>query len=201
MAETLVNWGVQNVFGMVGHPNLGLADAKVDRAPVLALTGQVQTQVFGPGAFQDIDLSSAFQVVTKFSQLVLPSSHHAELMSLACKTALVERDVAHLIFPDDVQTLPTTASAGTPAGRSGGSIVVPAEADLAQAVAMINAAKRPMIVIGTGPSQRAMQSLRWPSASEHQLSPRSRARPDRRHSHPRRRRARPLGHTDRQLVH
>jgi pyruvate oxidase len=206
MAETLVNWGVKHVFGMVGHSNLGLADAirrrtvagemryigvrhegaaafaasaygklsgrpaacltiagpgatnlltglwdaKVDRAPVLALTGQVQTQVFGPGAFQDIDLSSAFQAVTKFSQLVLPSSNHAELMSLACKTALVERDVAHLIFPDDVQTLPSVARAGAPAGRLGGAVVVPAEADLAQAVAMINAAQRPMIVIGHG---------------------------------------------------
>jgi pyruvate oxidase len=206
MAETLVNWGVKHVFGMVGHSNLGLADAirrrtvagemkyvgvrhegaasfaasaygkltgrpaacltiagpgatnlltglwdaKVDRAPILALTGQVQTQVFGPGAFQDIDLSSAFQSVTKFSQLVLPSSNHAELMSLACKTAIVERDVAHLIFPDDVQTIASSAKPGAPLGRLGGAMVVPAEDDLARAAALINAAKRPMIVIGHG---------------------------------------------------
>ena len=26
MAETMVNWGVEHVFGMVGHSNLGLAD-------------------------------------------------------------------------------------------------------------------------------------------------------------------------------
>ena len=209
MAETMVQWGVKAVFGMVGHSNLGLADAvrrrvvagelgyigvrhegaasfaasaygkltgqpaacltiagpgatnlltglwdaKVDRAPVLALTGQVQTQVFGPGAFQDIDLSSAFESVTRFSQLVLPSSNHAELMSLACKTALVERDVAHLIFPDDVQTLPSTAKAGTPAGRLGGAVVVPAEDDLARAAAMINAARRPLIVMGHGAAE------------------------------------------------
>ena len=49
----------------------GLWDAKVDRAPVIALTGQVQTQVFGPGAFQDIDLASAFEAVSRFSQTVL----------------------------------------------------------------------------------------------------------------------------------
>jgi pyruvate oxidase len=27
MAHTMVNWGVKSVFGMVGHSNLGLADA------------------------------------------------------------------------------------------------------------------------------------------------------------------------------
>ena len=206
MAETMVNWGIRRVFGMVGHSNLGLAeairlrttegqigyigirhegaaafaasaygkltgrpaacltiagpgatnlltglwDAKVDRAPVLALTGQVQTQVFGPGAFQDIDLKSAFEAVSRFSQPVLTTSNHAELMSLACKSAIVERDVANLIFPDDVQTVPSDAPAATPTGRTGGSVVVPSEADLTNAAAMINGAKRPLIVMGHG---------------------------------------------------
>jgi len=206
IAETFVNWGVKRVFGMVGHSNLGLADAlrrqtvtgamdyvairhegaaafaasaygkltgrpaacltiagpgatnlltglwdaKVDRAPVLALTGQVQTQVFGPGAFQDIDLSSAFAAVSRFSQTVLPSSNHAELATLACKTALVERDVAHLIFPDDVQTIPSDAKAVAPAGRVGGARVKPADADLAAALEMIAGSRRPFIVLGYG---------------------------------------------------
>lgn len=45
-----------------GASNLltGLWDANVDRAPVLALTGQVETQVLGPGAFQEIDQVGAF---------------------------------------------------------------------------------------------------------------------------------------------
>lgn len=206
MAETMVNWGVKRVFGMVGHSNLGLADAirmrvqdgelgfigvrhegaaafaasaygkltgkpaacltiagpgatnlltgmwdaKVDRAPVLALTGQVQTQVFGPGAFQDIDLKSAFSAVSRFSQPVLSTSNHGELMSLACKTAIVERDVAHLVFPDDVQTLPSDKPAGKPDGRIGGDIVVPNATDIEQAAARINDAKRPVIVMGHG---------------------------------------------------
>lgn len=206
MAETMVNWGVKRVFGMVGHSNLGLADAlrrreaagqlsyigirhegaaafaasaygkltgrpaacltiagpgatnlmtglwdaKVDRAPVLALTGQVQTQVFGPGAFQDIDLSAAFEAVARFSQPVLDSSRHAELMSLACKTAIVERDVAHLIFPDDVQTRPSDAPAAGPDGRLGHDSVLPAQEDIDRAVAMINEARRPIIVLGHG---------------------------------------------------
>ena len=207
MAETMVNWGVKRIFGMVGHSNLGLADAlrrqslaghmsyigirhegaaafacsgyaklsgspaacltiagpgatnlmtglwdaKVDRAPVLALTGQVQTQVFGPGAFQDIDLQSAFEAVTRFSQTVLPTSDHAELMSLACKNAIVQRDVAHLIFPDDVQTLPAMdAKAGSPEGRLGAIGLAPDEASNAAALNAISQAKRPLIVVGYG---------------------------------------------------
>ena len=158
----MVNWGVKHVFGMVGHSNLGLADAlrrreqagelefigirhegaaafaasaygkltgrpaacltiagpgatnlltglwdaKVDRAPVLALTGQVNTQVLGPGAFQEVDLAGAFGTVAAWSQTVLSSSQHPELMTLACKNALLAPGPAHLIFPDEVQTLP-----------------------------------------------------------------------------------------------
>ncbi|CTQ77324.1 thiamine pyrophosphate-dependent enzyme [Roseibium alexandrii] len=206
MAETMVNWGVKRIFGMVGHSNLGLADAirlqvnkgklgyigirhegaaafaasaygkltgkpaacltiagpgatnlltglwdaKVDRAPVLALTGQVQTQVFGPGAFQDIDLKSAFESVSRFSQPVLSTSKHAELMSLALKTALVERDVANLIFPDDVQTLPSAKEAGHPQGRLSRIEVTPSSEDLDEALKLINGAKRPAIVLGYG---------------------------------------------------
>ena len=206
MAETMVNWGVKRVFGMVGHSNLGLADAirlraqdgelnfvgirhegvaafaasaygklagkpaacltiagpgatnlltglwdaNVDRAPVLALTGQVQTQVFGPGAFQDIDLASAFDAVTHFSQTVLHSSKHGELMSLACKNALDHQHVSHLIFPDDVQTIPSDKPASNPDGRMARAVVTPSAQDQGEAVSLINAAKRPIIIVGHG---------------------------------------------------
>lgn len=215
MAETMVNWGVKRVFGMVGHSNLGLADAlrrqemkgalgyigvrhegaaafacsgyakltgkpaacltiagpgatnlltglwdaKVDRAPVLALTGQVDVQVFGPGAFQDIDLQSAFAAVSRFSQPVLGESKHAELMSLACKNALVERDVSHLIFPDDVQTLPAgDAVSASPIGRMASTSIAPDHNENAQAMIAIADAKRPLIVVGYG-AREAMDSI------------------------------------------
>ncbi len=214
MAETMVNWGVTSVFGMVGHSNLGLAeafrtlegdgklnyyairhegaasfacsgyaklsglpaacftiagpgatnlitglwDAKMDRAPVLALTGQVQVQVFGPGAFQDIPLDAAFDAVSCFSKTVLPTSNHAELMNLACKNAIVQRNVAHLIFPDDVTKSDSEASAGNPGGRMASLNVAPDQNVLDEAAAMISRSRRPLIVVGYG-ARDAMEQI------------------------------------------
>ncbi len=207
VAETMVNWGLKRVFGMVGHSNLGLADAfrrqeeagnisyigirhegaasfacsgyaklsgkpaaclsiagpgatnlmtglwdaKVDRAPVIACAGQVQVQVFSPFAFQDIDLHSAFAPLAKFNGLVLHASNYGETTSLAMKTAIVERDVSVMIFPDDAQTLPATdVKAGSPTGRLVPALMAPTDDVIEAAVERIHSAKRPLIVVGYG---------------------------------------------------
>ena len=208
MAETMINWGIRWVFGMVGHSNLGLADAlriqeeagnlsfigirhegaasfacsaygkltgrpaacfaiagpgatnlltglwdaNVDRAPVLALTGQVDTQVLGPGAFQEVDLQAAFGKVAQWSQTVLHTSRHAELINLACKSAILNRGVSHLIFPDEVQKLPAPEKArgGRPEGRLTTRAIAPPQDSLDKAVDMLRAARRPVFIVGHG---------------------------------------------------
>jgi thiamine pyrophosphate-dependent acetolactate synthase large subunit-like protein len=131
----------------------------MDRAPVVALTGQVTTQVMGPGAFQEIDLASAFAAVSRFSHTVLPGSRHAELASLALKTAIVERDVAHLIFPDEVQTLDAgDEGPGSPDGRIGDTdILAPPEA-LQRALWRLGRSRRPAIIVGYG-ARGAMDAI------------------------------------------
>ncbi|MCU7884129.1 MAG: Rieske 2Fe-2S domain-containing protein, partial [Candidatus Thiodiazotropha sp. (ex Lucinoma annulata)] len=208
MMETLTNWGVKQVFGMVGHSNLGVADAlriqeqagrltyygirhegaaafacsaygkltgrpaaclaiagpgatnlltglwdaNVDRAPVIALTGQVDTQVLGPGAFQEIDQVGAFGKVAQWSQTVMHDSRHTELMNLACKSAILNRSVSHLIFPDEVpkRELTDPPPAGTPEGRLPSRNIAPATEALQAAVDLLRVSKRPVIVVGHG---------------------------------------------------
>jgi len=208
MVDVMTAWGVDTVFGMVGHSNLGLADAlrkaegddrlryfgirhegaaafaasaygkltgkpaaclsiagpgatnlltglwdaKVDRAPVLALTGQVNTQVLGPGAFQEIPLAEAFSAVARWSQTVLTAANATDLMALAVKHATVERDVAHLIFPDEVQNL-IGRSDPPPrprAGRIGPDLIRPPTEEIDRAVALLDRAERPAIIVGNG---------------------------------------------------
>jgi thiamine pyrophosphate-dependent acetolactate synthase large subunit-like protein/CDGSH-type Zn-finger protein len=216
MAQTMVNWGISHVFGMVGFSILGMADAvrkqidkgnltyigirhegaaafacsgfakltgypaacmtiagpgatnlltglwdaKTDRAPLLALTGQVKVQVLGPGTFQEVDLNAAFNEVAAFSQPVLRDSNHAELMTLALKHAMVERDVANLIFPDSVQPLdaPAEALPSQPRGRLGETDIAPPAVNVREAVARVAEAKRPVIIVGYG-ARNAMGAI------------------------------------------
>jgi thiamine pyrophosphate-dependent acetolactate synthase large subunit-like protein len=89
--------------------------------------------------------------VAAFSQTVLESSRHAELMNLACKHALLRRDVAHLVFPDQVQTLPApNALAGSPEGRVTPLGITPPEESMASALELLRGARRPVIIAGHG---------------------------------------------------
>ncbi len=137
-----------------GATNLltGLWDANVDRSPVIALTGQVDTQVLGPGAFQEIDLQAAYGKVAQWSQPVLHTSRHAELMNLACKSAILNRGVSHLIFPDEVPSMPAAdgVRASGPEGRVAAQEIAPPAIAVDKAVAMLESAKRPVIIVGHG---------------------------------------------------
>jgi pyruvate oxidase len=207
VVETLANWGVRQVWGIVGHSNLGLAealrteaetgtlsyygvrhegaaafaasaygkltgrpaacfsiagpgatnmltglwDANVDRSPTIALTGQVESQVLGTGNFQEVDLEAAYGDVAEFEATVLPDSQHAELATRAAKTSVLERGVSHLIFPDEVQTMPAEgADPGSPDGRLTPRDIRPPAEKLAAAVDTLATAERPVIVVGHG---------------------------------------------------
>ncbi|OKH65079.1 pyruvate oxidase [Mycobacterium sp. SWH-M5] len=206
LVETMTNWGVDTVFGMVGHSNLGLAeamhraenagklryfgirhegaaafaasaygkltgrpaacfgiagpgstnlltglyDAKADRAPVLALSGNVESAVAGKGAFQDIDLLAAFADVAVYSEMVRDGSEHAELMTMALKHAILERGVAHLVVPDEVQVIQSDRRSSGPEGRMPDLRVAPPSTPLERALDRIAAATRPAVIVGVG---------------------------------------------------
>src|SRR5882724_8574340 len=82
----------------------GLYDAKMDQAPVLAITGQTFSDLQGSYFQQDVDLLSVFKDVTVYNQEVLNPEQVRMLADEACRHALNHRGVAHLNFPVDYQT-------------------------------------------------------------------------------------------------
>jgi thiamine pyrophosphate-dependent acetolactate synthase large subunit-like protein len=103
-----------------GATNLvtGLYDAKMDNAPVLALTGQVALQFLGQGNFQEIDQHELFDAVADYNNLIDSPEQVTTLMTLAMKHAVVEGSVAHLGVPVNVQALTVLPNAKT-AGKEG----------------------------------------------------------------------------------
>src|SRR5438034_385775 len=142
-----------------GSTNLlpGLYDARLDAAPVVAISGQVPSKVLGRGAFQDLDLSAVFRDVAVWTATVHSGSDHAELAALAVKHARDARGVAHLVLPDEVQVQPSDASAARPAGRLSDRVVPPEPHSLAAARDLVRAARRPVVIVGHGARLAAAQ--------------------------------------------
>jgi pyruvate dehydrogenase (quinone)/pyruvate oxidase len=80
----------------------GLYDAKLDGVPVLALTGQQESDLLGMSYQQEVDLISLFKDVAAYDQ-ELQTGSVRNLVNTACRVALAKRSVAHLNFSIDRQ--------------------------------------------------------------------------------------------------
>lgn len=81
----------------------GLYDAKMDGAPVLALTGQQYSDLLGLSYQQEVNLLALFEDVAQYNQMVQGSTDVYNLVNTACRVALSKRGVAHITFPIDFQ--------------------------------------------------------------------------------------------------
>jgi pyruvate dehydrogenase (quinone)/pyruvate oxidase len=81
----------------------GLYDAKLDGAPVLAITGLQYHDLIGTYTQQDVALDKLFIDVCVFNERVMGPMHVENLVDLACRTALAYKGVAHITMPVDFQ--------------------------------------------------------------------------------------------------
>src|SRR3954454_16185901 len=79
----------------------GLYDAKLDGAPVLAVTGQTYHDLIGMRYQQEVNLLGLFADVAVFNQQINGPRHARALADTACRAALGARGVAHLTCPND----------------------------------------------------------------------------------------------------
>lgn len=127
----------------------GLYDAKLDHAPVLAITGQTATGRLALHSHQEIDQHLLFAGVAVFSATVVDPAQLPAIAVAACQAALAAPGVAHLALPANV------ASADAPGGDA--AVVVrrpsntsPASEDVQAALEVLRASERPLILAGIG---------------------------------------------------
>jgi len=135
----------------------GLYDAKMDGAPVMALTGQTYHDLIGTHYQQEVDLLSLFKDVALYNQQILGAGHVRSLVDAGCRAALSFGGVAHITCPVDLQEQsvrddePSTKKVeGHTSNVWRPPIVVPCEDDIRAAADVINSGRKTVILAGRG---------------------------------------------------
>ena len=134
----------------------GLYDAKLDRQPVLAITGMPYHDLIGTFTQQDVELDKVFADVAAYSVRIMGPTHVENVAHLACRTAILRRGVAHITFPVDLQDREVKGERskrnipGHTSDVLSQSARLPHEGDLAQAADILNHGQKIVILAGQG---------------------------------------------------
>ncbi len=146
----------------VTNASIGIHTAMQDSAPMIIFVGQVGTDLQGREAFQEIDYRAVFGTMAKWATEITHVDRIPEVLSRAWMTALSGRPGPVVIaLPEDMLT---TLTATPPLTRAA-TIREPApdEASMADALALLRGAQRPLILLGgcnwTDAGRQAMQAF------------------------------------------
>ena len=127
-----------------------IADAWMDGIPLVAVTGQVSTAVLGTDAFQETDIVGITQPITKHSYLVTDPDEIPRAMREAFRVATSGRPGPVLVdVTKDAQQRRTVPEWDIALGTGRPSRRLDA-ARLGEAVALLEGARRPLILAGHG---------------------------------------------------
>ncbi|BAZ66415.1 MAG: acetolactate synthase large subunit [Pelatocladus maniniholoensis HA4357-MV3] len=133
-----------------GATNLmtGVADANLDGAPLVAITGQVGTDRMHIESHQYLDLVAMFAPVTKWNKQIVRPSITPELLRKAFKLAQSEKPGAvHIDLPENIAAMPVE---GKPLYKQNIEKTFASFASIRSASALISQANNPIILVGNG---------------------------------------------------
>jgi acetolactate synthase I/II/III large subunit len=146
-----------------GATNLvtGIANAHLDRSPVIAISDQVATHQLREGVHQYLDLEVLFGTVTKWSTTITDGQTIRCAIAHAFEIAAAERKgPVHLTLPADVLAAPVNdteslidwpfASNGRPHPRRSHGLT---PADLREVAGVLGAAEAPIAIVGNLPTR------------------------------------------------
>ncbi len=135
-----------------GATNLitGVADANMDHAPLVAISGQAGTHRLHKESHQVLDLEEMFRPITKYSARLLMPEIIPEVVRKAFKQAQMEKSGASFIeFPENIADM-ELADDSLPLWSKNPVLPAPAQDRIDAAVEAISAAKNPIILAGHG---------------------------------------------------
>jgi acetolactate synthase I/II/III large subunit len=137
-----------------GATNLltGVADANMDHAPLVALTGQSSLDRMHKESHQYIDVMAMFKPVTKWQAQIAVPAIIPEAVRKAFKVAQTEKPGAtHLELPENVTAgISDPAEGDRPLLVQAPMMPEPLHAQVQRAIEVIQGARRPLMLVGNG---------------------------------------------------
>ncbi len=148
-----------------GATNLltGVADAFLDRAPMVAITGQTGSDKLHKEAHQLVDIVRMFEPVTKWNTRVERIDAIPEIVRKAFRVAELEKPgPTHLELPENLAAMaPESGDATRPLEPTRAYLPEPTDEAIAHAARLIASSHRPIVLAGNGVlRRRAAAALR-----------------------------------------
>jgi len=139
------------------HLMNGLYDARIDQAPVVAITGMTYHDVIGTHYLQDINHDFALNDPCVYSQRVMGEAHVLPVVDMAIRSAIAQRGPAAIAIPIDIQSGDAVTGDRSIKNIEGHTAVtaldgrrLPPRERLEQAARVLSGASRTVIFIGAG---------------------------------------------------
>jgi acetolactate synthase-1/2/3 large subunit len=139
-----------------GATNLltGIADAHLDRAPMVAITGQASSEKLHKEAHQVVDIVRMFEPVTKWNTRVERVEAIPEIVRKAFRVAVLEKPgPTHIELPENVAATAVSPEA-TPLIPGQTYFPEPTDEAIAHAADLIATSQRPLVLAGNGVLRR-----------------------------------------------
>lgn len=153
-AESKLTGRIGVCFGTAGpgatHLFNGLYDAKMDHTPVLALIGQVSSELMNRDYFQEMNENPMFADVAIYNRTVMTPRSLPAVIDDAIRKAYELKGVAVVTIPVDYgyADIPDTFTSSARNHRIAN--ILPDPDDIEAAVKLIEKARRPVLYVGQG---------------------------------------------------
>jgi pyruvate dehydrogenase (quinone)/pyruvate oxidase len=139
------------------HLMNGLYDARIDQAPVVAITGMTYHDVIGTHYLQDINHDWVLNDPCVFSQRIMGEAHVLNVVDMAVRSAIAYRGPAAIAIPIDIQSGEAVTGDRSIKNIEGHAAVtsidgrrIPPRERIEQAAQILSGASRPLIFLGAG---------------------------------------------------
>ncbi|WFO16644.1 thiamine pyrophosphate-dependent enzyme [Cellulophaga baltica 4] len=128
----------------------GLYNAKKERTPLIAITGQIDQRQQGTSFFQEVDLKKVFDDVCEYQAIIKIPEQAPMIIQRAIKIALANNTVCRIELPANVAEMKAENQQFIHPIQTYASSLVPNEETVSEAAALLNTAKTIGILAGDG---------------------------------------------------